>query len=207
MGTTRVSEHDGPTAYLARRLTGLSETKHPERHWTPAPVAPIDFRDPDRLVPLSVVGTHGGAGTSTVARLLTAADLGRHWPDPGDGSPPRVLLVARTHAAGLMAASQALAGYCAKRHPEGIYLVGSVLVADAPGRLPKLLAQRITILGSATMVYRLPWVHIWRLNEITPDPRLAGRLAAGLRRFVEQAALTGTPALHAQIGGLTCEPS
>jgi hypothetical protein len=105
-----------------------------------------------------------------------------------------------------MAASQALAGYCAKGHPEGIYLEGFVLVADAPGRLPKPLAQRITILASATMVYRLPWVRAWRLNEITTDPKIAGRLAAGLRRFVEQAALRGTPALHAQMGSLSCEP-
>jgi hypothetical protein len=151
----------------------------------------VDFRDPSRSVPVSIVGTHGGAGTSTVARLIEATDLGRRWPEPGEGNPPRVLLVARTHATGLMAASQALASYYAKPHPEGPYLAGFVLVPDAPGRLPKPLRRRITILASASMVYRLPWVPAWRLCDTTPDKSLAD----SLRRFAEQASLTATPAL------------
>jgi hypothetical protein len=158
-------------------------------------------------VPVSVAGAHGGAGATTVARLINATDLGRRWPRPGDGHPPRVLVVARTHAAGLMAASQILARYCAGGCPEGTYLAGFVLVPDAPGRLPKPLTRRVTILASATMVYRLPWVPDWRLCEITPDPASTARLAGSLRRFTEQAAMASTPSLPNYTGGFTCNSS
>lgn len=47
----------------------------------------------------SWVGTHGGAGVSTLAAVYGGHDSGRAWPGPGD--PASVLLVARTHAAGL----------------------------------------------------------------------------------------------------------
>ena len=204
MAITREGERGGPTTYLAERLLGLRNvkpltaegTRSRTHAWLDAPTARRDFRDPATLVPVSIVGTHGGAGTSTVARLLQAADSGRHWPTTADeGLPPRVLLTARTDAASLMAASQALAGYCAGAHP-GTYLVGFVLVPDTPGHLPRPLSRRITILSSATMVYRLPWVRAWRLSEVTPDPAAAPHIAEGLRRFAERAALATTPALH-----------
>jgi hypothetical protein len=169
--------------------------------WYSTPVAQAGSRDPGRTVPVSVVGTHGGAGTSTVASLLRATDCYRRWPEPGDGRPPHVVLVARTNAAGLMAASKMLAGYCSTEHPDGPYLAGFVLVADAPGRLPKPLKRRITILASATMVYRLHWVSAWRLTETTYDPKTA----EGLRRFAEHAALTQSPAMRTEHeGGSSC---
>ena len=140
-------------------------------------------------VPVSIVGTHGGAGTSTVARLLTANDLGRQWPEPGDCHPPQVLLVARTHAFGLMSASQALAGYCATAHPDGPFLIGFVLVSDAPGKLPKALKRRVRILASATTVFRLPWIASWRFSETAYD----ARIAQDLRSFAERTARTLTP--------------
>lgn len=161
------------------------------RPWFDAPGRLTDFGEPARSVPVSVMGAHGGAGTTTVARLLGACDAGRAWPHPGDSHPPRVLLVARTHAAGLMAASRELAGYCADRCPDGPYLAGLVLVADAPGRLPKPLKRRVTILLSATMVHMLPWVPAWRLSDTTADQNLA----EGLRRFAEHASLATTPAM------------
>jgi hypothetical protein len=144
---------------------------------------------------IAVVGAHGGAGTSTVARLLNATDAGRIWPDSDeqDGT-IHVILTARTNAVGLMGASQALAAYFAGGHPEGPCLAGFVLVPDTPGRLPKDLNRRIAILASATMVYRLPWVRSWRLCEITPDQATAERLTPGLLRFAEQAVQAAVPA-------------
>jgi hypothetical protein len=148
-------------------------------------MSPPPEREPGDLgaVPVSIVGTHGGAGTSTVARLLTATDLGRQWPEPSGGHPPQVLLVARTHASGLMSASQALAGYCATTHPDGPYLIGLVLIADAPGKLPKALKRRVRILASATTVFRLPWIASWRSSDTAYD----ARIAQDLRSFAEQA--------------------
>lgn len=205
MVVARTQHSCSPVDYLAACLARIPEAE-PEianaaqREWLAAPVRTSDFHNPALQVPVSVTGTHGGAGTTTVARLLHATDLGRHWPNPEDGNPPRVLLVACTHAAGLMAASQALAGYCAARHPEGPYLAGFVLVPDAPGRLPKPLRRRVTILASATMVYRLPWVSAWRLTEAAHDQSIAN----DLRQFAERAALAVTPAMHEHEGESPC---
>jgi len=205
MVAARAQHRRSPVDYPPARLTRIREpgpeTVHSTRRkWPAAPVRASDFRDPAQFIPVSVTGVHGGAGTTTVARLLHAADLGRRWPGRDDDSPRRVLLVARTHAAGLMAASQALAGYHATRHPEGPYLAGFVLVPDAPGRLPKPLRRRITILASATLVYRLPWISAWRLSETAYDKVIA----ADLRRFAERAALAVTPAMH-EHEGETCD--
>jgi hypothetical protein len=131
-------------------------------------------------LPLSVMGTHGGAGTTTVARLLGATDVGRRWPERTE--PQLVLLTARTNARGLASASQSLAGYHAAEHPDGPYLAGFVMVPDAPGRLPKALKRRILILASATMVYRLPWVAVWRLKDTEEIPAVE----SDLRRFADQ---------------------
>jgi hypothetical protein len=160
----------------------------------------VKASDPVQAPAVTVTGAHGGAGTTTVARLLGARDAGRHWPRPREEQyPPRVLLVARTHAAGLMAVSQVLAGYCASKHPDdGPYLAGIVLVPDAPGRIPKPLRRRITVLESAVMVHRLPWVAAWRLTDNTTDPRIAERL----RAFVIRANPTTTSAL---LEGETCD--
>jgi hypothetical protein len=204
--------HSGRAAYLAERAAALravqcrSPLTHTTRarcgdraerhHQVPATAhtAPTAYASHVRRVEISVVGAHGGAGTSTVARLLNATDSARFWPDPDEqGDAIRVVLAARTNAVGLMAASQALAGYYANSHPEGPYLAGFVLVPDAPGRLPKDLNRRIAILASATMVYQLPWVRSWRLCEIAPDKETAARLAPGLLQFTEQAALAAVP--------------
>jgi hypothetical protein len=200
-------DHGGRAAYLAERATTLRDVQCRNALTRASSIgcgnrAALRYQPPDvrpaaraecastaRQPKISVVGAHGGAGTSTVARLLNATDSGRFWPTPDEyGSSIRVVLTARTNAVGLMAASQALAGYYANSHPEGPYLAEFVLVPDAPGRLPKDLNRRVAILASATMVYQLPWVRSWRLCEIAPDQETAARLAPGLLQFAEQAA-------------------
>jgi hypothetical protein len=182
------------TGYLARYRKLLQQT-HPQGcPWPEPPAGPPADAGRDEPCPVFVVGTHGGAGTSTVARLLNALDSGCGWPEPACGARVDVILAARTSAAGLRAASQALAGYCARGFPASAYLAGFVLVADAPGRLPKPLNRRIAILASATMVYRLPWVSEWRLSEVTPDPLAAWPLAASMRTFARYATASAVPA-------------
>jgi hypothetical protein len=209
-------DHGGRAAYLAERTTRLRDIQcrgelihHAGRPACenrrtaarPPHTTPVKPGTRESQLQFNIVGTHGGAGTTTVARLLGAADAGRSWPDPsGLDLPPRVLLTARTNASGLVAASRALAGYCASDHPEGPFLAGFVLVPDAPGRLPKELNRRIAILASATMVYWLPWVRSWRLCEITPDQETAARLAPGLLQFATQAALATVPVPSPQRG-------
>jgi hypothetical protein len=134
----------------------------------------------------SWVGTHGGAGGSTLAAVYGGHDCGRDWPGPGD--PQSVLLVARTHAAGLEAVSRALEVFRRGEAPPGLDLDAVVLVADAPGRLPRPLAAYVKAIESVIDVYRVPWVPAWRLGDLTGEPpreteplaRLTG--ATGRRR-------------------------
>ncbi|MEU6349887.1 DUF6668 family protein [Streptomyces sp. NPDC047072] len=130
----------------------------------------------------SWVGTHGGAGVSTLAAVYGGHDGGRDWPGPG--APTSVLLVARTHAHGLLTARRALEVFRRGEAPPGLDLDALVLVADAPGRLPKPLAQQLRELESAIDVHRVPWVPAWRLGDLDSTPP---RETAALSR------LMGTP--------------
>ena len=116
----------------------------------------------------SWLGTHGGAGASTLAAVYGGHDCGRDWPGPDD--PPSVLLVARTHASGLESALRTLEVFRRGQAPAGLDLDAVVLVADAPGRLPRQLAQRVRLIESVIDVYRVPWVQDWRLGDLSAAP-------------------------------------
>ncbi|MFJ8143584.1 DUF6668 family protein [Streptomyces sp. NPDC096048] len=151
-------------------------TPEPPTPAPPAPPAPAPARpysEPPAPSPtdarrFSWVGAHGGAGVSTLAAVYGGRDCGRGWPGPGD--PPSVLLVARTHAAGLAAVHRAVAAFRHGQAPAGLDLDSVVLVADAPGRLPRPLAQRVRLLEAAVDVHRVPWVPAWRLGETDGSP-------------------------------------
>ncbi|MFH8470883.1 DUF6668 family protein [Streptomyces sp. NPDC017991] len=124
------------------------------------------------------VNAHGGAGASTLAQRLGGVDMGRRWPDPARGEPSRMFLVARTHDAGMRAASQAVDLLRKKEHPAGVQLVGLVLVADAPGHLPPALGRRVRVLRSIADVHRLPWIPAWRLGrQLSQPPKQLQRIA------------------------------
>jgi hypothetical protein len=113
------------------------------------------------------VGVHGGAGETTLTTLLPGSRATGHvWPLPigHDEPPPRVILVARTHASGLKAAQDALRDWAAGDLP--VKLLGLVLIADAPGRLPKPLRDLAQLVaGGAPKVWRIPWHEPWRRGE------------------------------------------
>ncbi|BBC35816.1 hypothetical protein SGFS_071100 [Streptomyces graminofaciens] len=126
----------------------------------------------------SWIATHGGAGATTLAAVFGGHDAGREWPRPDRGEPESVLLVARTHAAGLDAVSYTLDIFRRGDAPPGLDLNAIVLVADAPGRLPRQLNQRVKVINSVIDVYRVPWVPDWRTGDLTgPPPREALALA------------------------------
>ena len=113
--------------------------------------------------------------------MLGGADIGHRWPDPAKGEPGRVLLVARTHHTGMQAASHALNALRKGDHPAGVELLAVVLVADAPGQLPRALGRRVRVLRSAAEVHRVPWVPAWRLGEdVDQLPRAVRALARRL---------------------------
>jgi hypothetical protein len=124
----------------------------------------------------SWLATHGGAGTTTLAAVYGGHDCGHDWPGPD--APSSVLHVARTHAAGLDAVVRTLAVFRRGEAPAGLDLDAVVLVADAPGRLPRPLAQRVEPIESVIDVYRVPWVPAWRVGGLRGrPPRETGPLA------------------------------
>ncbi|MFC7513218.1 DUF6668 family protein [Streptomyces thermocarboxydus] len=115
----------------------------------------------------SWVGLHGGAGVSTLAAVYGGHDCGRSWPGPD--APRSVLLVARTHAAGLDAVLPAVDLFRRGEAPQGLDLDAVVLVADAPGP-PRPLAHRVRLIEQLIDVYRVPWVPDWRLGDLGGRP-------------------------------------
>ncbi|MCX4764245.1 hypothetical protein OG562_25445 [Streptomyces sp. NBC_01275] len=136
---------------------------------TSTPQAPGPY-PPSAATPrrFSWLGTHGGAGVSTLCAVYGGHDCGRDWPGPGD--PPSVLLVARTHATGLESVLRTLDVFRRGEAPQGLDLNAIVLVADAPGRLPRQLVQRVRFIESVIDVYRVPWVQDWRLGDLGGGP-------------------------------------
>lgn len=125
---------------------------------------------------LWLVGAHGGAGTSTWARLVDAGDAGCQWPSITGGKAD-VIVVCRSNMTGLEAARKAGMQWAAGAVPD-VNLVGLLINPDIPGRLPKALrlAAEKTAGAFPTTIYA-PWVEAWRLSvraEVeTPSRALA----------------------------------
>jgi hypothetical protein len=157
----------------------LSEVSTPSPLPRLQPQAGVD--PPDTLLPqfeipsnspttLWWVAPHGGAGETTLAQLLPDSAAADHrWPTTCDSDDrPYVVLVARTHQSGLTTAQNAIREWASGSIP--IELAGLVLVADAPGRLPKpLRALADLVAGGVSEVWRVPWIDAWRLGDITLD--------------------------------------
>lgn len=124
-----------------------------------------------------VVGAHGGAGESALVgagRGLGGAE--RSW--PGGGQP--CVLVARTSHRGLLAAQAALAQWAAGGAQST--LLGLVLIADAPGRLPKPLRDLAAVVGGgAPRVWQVGWSEAVRMGDA--DPQVWRKVLADLARL------------------------
>jgi hypothetical protein len=96
---------------------------------------------------------------------------------------PAVVLAARTDARGLRAVQRAMREHLESALP--VDVVGLVLMADAPGRLPRVLRDLARVVGGTVpRVWSLPWVEAWRAGEVPSpanSPKEADRLAAELR--------------------------
>ncbi|MEU5244313.1 hypothetical protein AB0G81_09410 [Streptomyces asoensis] len=152
---------------------GTTDGRRGPEIWIRGPVAapdpvPVPYAAVAAPRRFSWVSTHGGAGGSTLAAVYGGRDCGRGW--PGAGDPPSVLLVARTHAAGLASALRAVESFRRGEAPHGLDLDAVVLVADAPGRLPRELVRQVRVIESVIDVYRVPWVTDWRLGDLGGNP-------------------------------------
>lgn len=85
---------------------------------------------------VAIVGAHGGAATSTLARFWApAADSGQCWP-ASTVTTQRVVLAARLCMPGLVAAADRLREWRAEHAPAGVTVVALVLTPPRPGRVP-----------------------------------------------------------------------
>ena len=122
------------------------------------------------------VGCHGGAGTSTLARLTgVGVDFGvSAWPAVQPAMPiASVVLVCRATAYGTWAATGAVDQWRLKAMiAPTIRLVGVVTVAASARRAPRIAVERLQLLaGWAPKVWRVGWVEALLAAD---DPRDVG---------------------------------
>lgn len=126
---------------------------------------------------LGFVGTHGGAGATTLSRVFGLPEATRIWPVADDG-PTYVFLVCRSNVTGLQSAQLAAREWASGSVP-GLHVLGLVVIADAPGRLPKDLrsfAQQIS--GGVPRIWHIDWHH-----ELRTSTDISGLAQGPLRRF------------------------
>lgn len=139
---------------------------------------------------LWIVGAHGGAGASTWAHLLGAGDAGVAWPQ--HVNPTRLLSIVvccRSTAAGLRAAQDVAIEWASGALPG--QLVGLVVGADAPGRLPRELRDQLQITsGAFPHCAFVPWQAQWRFakeSDVNADhSRRITKIAATVAAWTER---------------------
>lgn len=147
-------------------------------------------RDVNRPAPLWWLGVHGGAGETTLANLVPGSRTAGHaWPIGYDGAATNVVLVARSNASGLGAAQRAAIEWASGVLPS-VNLLGLVIVADAPGKLPKPLRELAHLVsGGVPDTWHVPWIEAWRLGE-TPGLEHAPKAVRTLIATVSDLAKT-----------------
>lgn len=107
---------------------------------------------------VAVLGAHGGAATSTLARWWApAADTGLAWP-ASPQSTQHVLVAARLCMPGLTAAAERLREWHAGLAPEGVEVIGLVLTAARPGKVPAVVRRyRAVVAELVAHVYEIGW--------------------------------------------------
>ena len=205
----------GRNPWLSRPADSEAETDEAEASPTPAaealrsalratgpvapqagvPAPPEEVRLPVSSHPetadLWLLGTHGGAGESTLAELVEGWRAADHaWPAPPDvpGPAANVVLVARSNARGLTSARAAATQWASGLVPHARVL-GLVLVADAPKEPRPLRPLMQLVAGGMPRLWRVPWCEPWRLGaspELDNAPREARRLVDELRALIQE---------------------
>jgi len=123
------------------------------------------------------IGAHGGAGARAIA---AAAGVGRTGTEARRAAlddtllpQPAAVVVARSDTRGLEAAAAAI-----RTVPAGVQLVGLLVSADAPGRVPKDLRTRMHELsGTVPVLVNVPWINQWRVTPGSPHTSIDRALA------------------------------
>jgi hypothetical protein len=168
----------------------------PQPH-VPLPEDALPLRRTHSSASLWVVGAHGGAGESTLAELDPSwQPAGHAWPERATGEPVACVLVARTNVRGLLAARTALTQWAASGAGNSAQLLGLILVADAPGKLPAPIRDLAKVVGGGSpRVWDVPWVEPWRLGDPVTGrvPRPVSKLVSQLRSLAAAATAAADP--------------
>jgi hypothetical protein len=186
-----------------RASTAVATTATPTR--VSGPQAGVDAPRPGQGLPtrlvsgtstLWVIGTHGGAGESSIAALVDDwSSANRSWPSQLDADSARCVLVARSNAHGLRCAQNALRQWASGEVEARVDLLGLIIVADAPGRLPRPLRDLVAhVAGGAPRTWQFSWVEQWR----TGDAVDLSDLPRSARQVVDDLRSRTTPAPHPQ---------
>lgn len=160
----------------------------------PSPTATEVLSVTDRIFNADLwwLGTHGGSGETSLAGLVDGWAAAEHsWPRPLDGGSAHVVLVARTSMAGLLSAQVAATQWASGGIPAA-KVIGLVLVADAPGKLPRQLRDFARLLsGGVPRTWSVPWIESWRVGvglSIADVPRPVRRLIDDLNQLIQSGA-------------------
>jgi hypothetical protein len=141
------------------------------------------------------LGVHGGAGETSLARLDKNTRAAEHqWPlAPAESV---VVLVARSNIHGLQSARSAATEWASGSLP-GIRVAGLVVMADAPGRLPKEIRDFARVVGGGVPhMWHFPWVDGWRYGHDVAANDLPKEASTTLEQV--HLAVTATAGLTAQ---------
>ncbi|MFV0452773.1 MAG: DUF6668 family protein [Propioniciclava sp.] len=146
--------------------------------------------------PLWWLGVHGGAAESSLAALVPDWAAAEHqWPTPPGEERARVVLTARSNMRGLEAAQAAATQWAAGGLPH-IDLLGLVVVADAPGQLPRPLREFAQLVaGGVPRMWTIGWIEAWRMGEtpeLTDAPRNVRALIDELHTLTHPGATSTT---------------
>lgn len=136
-----------------------------------------------------VLGAHGGAGTTTVNRMLAPAAHEGSYEDWTRQLEPMVL-VAKATAYGLRKATEAMTwvNHVIRSAPYQIAPPVLVLVADAPGGEPSTAKARARLVQDQVRgIVRIPYVPAWaNLDDplSVPAPRAVVTAASELRTLL-----------------------
>ncbi len=134
------------------------------------PAAPPAGPAPSGGAGVWLLGTHGGSGVRYLAALLAGTrSAGKLWPAPSSGREP-VVLVCRGNQRGLSSAQEYARTYRDRELGAHLDLLGVIVSADAPGRVPPPLRRLERLLaGAVPILGRVPWEPTWRLGPPTAD--------------------------------------
>lgn len=161
------------------------------------PATPVPLAVSTSTSPLRAVAAHGGAGVTTLCELLgdaLASDGEGKWPQAHAWVPEsahgRVLLTARSHRAGLLAAREVLTAWHAGAYADGLELMGILILDDAPRLSKGQVAEVKSLTAMAPRGWHMPWQESLRMMAPS-DASLSARAKWTLSRVRHHATQVG----------------